>query len=467
MRLARRIEDQIRSGALQIGDQVASIRSLSRQERVSVTTVLQAFFRLESQGFLEARPRSGFYVRTPFADLVPEPGAGPSDMRPRRVGLGAIIAEAIAAAADPNSVPLAAACPDPGLLPISRLNRQLRASLREQPLHSAAYAFPPGRLELRRQLARRSLLLGCGFTPSEIVVTAGAMEALNVALRAVAKPGDVVAVESPTYFGILQTIESMGMSAVEIGTHPRTGMDLDRLEDAIRRHRVRAVVTMTNCHNPLGFVLADVHKKALVELTARHEVPLIEDDLYGDLAFEGPRPRPAKAFDTAGLVLLCSSFSKVLAPGFRIGWMQAGRFQAEVERLLFIHTVAASSLAQHALAAFLKSGAYDRSLKHLRAAFPDHVSRAGRMIADEFPSGTRITRPSGGYLLWVELPKRVDAMALYRKALAAGVCVLPGPIFSAGGRFKHHLRISCGYRWSERMERALRTVGRLCHSARA
>jgi DNA-binding transcriptional MocR family regulator len=219
---------------------------------------------------------------------------------------------------------------------------------------------------------------------------------------------------------------------------------------------------MPNCHNPLGFVMPEDRKKDLVALSARFEVPLIEDDLYGDLAYDGPRPRPAKAFDTRGLVLLCSSFSKSLAPGFRIGWVHAGRYQSEVERLLFIHTVAAPSLPQHAVAAFLESGAYDRSLRRLRAVFRDQVQKAGPVIAERFPPGTRITRPAGGYLLWVELPRRVDAAALCREALAAGICVLPGTIFSASGRFRHHLRVSCGSLWSDRIARALATIGSLC-----
>jgi DNA-binding transcriptional MocR family regulator len=460
--LALAIEGQIRSGALRLGDKVPSVRGLARQQRVSVATVLQAFSRLESRGFIEARPRSGFYVRTPFDDLVPEPAAGPSGAQPRLVGVGAIIAEAVAAAADPGKVPLGAACPDPRLLPNGGLNAHLRATIRRQPLHSAGYVFPPGLPALRRQIARRSLALGCSFSPRDVAVTAGAMEAMNVALKATTRPGDVVALESPTYFGILQAIASLGMKAVEIATHPRTGMDLDRLEHALRRHQVRAVVTMTNCHNPLGFVLPDENKKDLVALVTRYQVPLVEDDIFGDLVFQEPRARTAKSFDTDGLVVLCSSFSKVLAPGFRVGWIQAGRFQAEVESLLFIQSVAAPSLSQHALAAFLESGAYDRSLRRLRAATRDQVQQVSGSIARHFPAGTRISRPAGGFLLWVELPRRVDATALFRKALAAGICILPGPIFSASGRFAHHLRVSCGHLWSERTDQAIATLGRLC-----
>jgi DNA-binding transcriptional MocR family regulator len=219
---------------------------------------------------------------------------------------------------------------------------------------------------------------------------------------------------------------------------------------------------MTNCHNPLGYVLEDESKKALVELTAKHRIPLIEDDLYGDLAFDPHRPKVAKAFDRAGLVLLCSSFSKILAPGFRVGWVEPGRFREEVERLKFLSTIAAPSLPQLVVARFLESGGYDRYLRRMRLALSQQVQAMSQAIAKYFPSGTRLTRPAGGYLLWVELPKGVSALALFRHALAENITILPGPIFSASGRFKDHIRISCGYPWSGGLDRALLTLGKLC-----
>jgi DNA-binding transcriptional MocR family regulator len=329
-------------------------------------------------------------------------------------------------------------------------------------LHSSYYQFPPGSELLRRQIARRSLDFGCSFSFQNILVTCGAMEALNLCLRAVAKPGEVVAIESPTYFGVLQTIESLGMRALEIPTHSRTGMNLDVLERSVKKHSVKACMVMTNCHNPLGYILSDERKKALVELLAKHQVPLIEDDIYGDLAFDLHRPKAAKAFDRTGMVLLCSSFSKVLAPGFRVGWVEAGRFRDAVERLKFLFTIATPSLPQLVVATFLESGGYDRYLRRLRLAFSEQVQATSQAIAKYFPSGTRLTRPAGGYLLWVELPKAVNALKLFRQALAENITILPGQIFSASGKFPSHIRISCGYPWSDDVDRALLTLGKLC-----
>jgi DNA-binding transcriptional MocR family regulator len=320
---------------------------------------------------------------------------------------------------------------------------------------------------LRRQIARRSPDAGCGFAAEDVVITCGAMEAVNLSLRAVAKPGDVIAVESPSYFGILGSIASLGMKIVEIPTHPQEGMDLDRLESAIRKHRVKACVVMPNCHNPLGYVMPDTNKKALADLTARLNVAVIEDDVYGDLAYETPRPRTVKSFDKKDLVLLCSSFSKTLPPGYRVGWVAAGRFHADVERLKFLSTVATSTLSQLAVADFLASGGYDRHVKRLGAVFAGRVDLARQAVARYFPEGTRISRPAGGLLLWIEMPPKTDALKLYQAALAERIAILPGKIFSPSNRFRNHIRINCGHAWSETHERALLKLGRLCESVRS
>jgi DNA-binding transcriptional MocR family regulator len=291
------------------------------------------------------------------------------------------------------------------------------------------------------------------------------MEALNVAVRAVARPGDVIAIESPTYFAMLQIIESLGMKAIEIPTHPREGMDLDALSRAIRKHRVRGCITISNCHNPLGFILSDEYKKNLVALLTKHNVPLIEDDLYGDVAFSGDRPKTAKSFDTEGIVLLCSSFSKVLAPGFRIGWIEAGRYRDAVRRLKFINTIIAPSLSQLAIAEFIQSGGYDRYLRGLRETLQRQGQLYSQAAARYFPEGTKISRPAGGFVLWLELPKNVDALKLYRLATLQNIKIIPGVIFSPSGRFKNYIRISYGFPLDDTIDSALCTLGKLCVKA--
>ncbi len=467
IRIAESIISQIENGTLRVGEKAPSIRRLSKQKRVSVSTALQSYLWLESRGHLEARPKSGFFVRRPFSSLIPEPRVEMPPMAPHTPGHREILSTLAASARDPGCVPFAAGCFSPDLFPNRPLNLIVRRIVNRQPLHSAYYEFPPGVESLRRQLARRSPDCGCSFTADNVIVTNGTLEAVNLGLRAVAKPGNVIAVESPTYFGVLGAISALGMKIVEIPTHPQEGMDLDRLESAMRTHRVKAVVVMSNCHNPLGYVLSDQSKKDLADLAARRNVAVIEDNVYGDLAFGASRPRSVKSWDRKDLVLLCSSFAKTLPPGYRVGWITPGRFHAEVERLRFLSTVSSSTLSQVAIAEFLASGGYDRHLRRLRTELASRVDNVRQAIARYFPEGTRISRPAGGLLLWIEMPPKTDALELYRRALAERIAILPGKIFSPANRFRHHIRINCGQSWGEKHERALVRLGRLCEAVAA
>jgi len=462
VRIAETLAQQMARGTLRPGDRVPSLRDLSRQQRVSISTALQAYLWLETRGYLEARPQSGFYVRAPFSSLIPEPQFETAKTQPTPIGPEAVLTDVIHALNNPDNVPFGAGSASPELYPNRRLNMILRRIVHRQPHHSTRYDFPPGFEPLRRQIARRAIAAGCGFSPRDVIVTCGAQEGINLALRAVARPGDAIAVESPTYFGVLQSAGSMGMKVIEIPTHPQDGIDLEQLEAAIRKHHVKACVSMSNCHNPLGYVLSDKYKKSLAELTARWDVPLIEDEVYSDLTFNGVRPRSLKAFDRKGNVLVVSSFSKILCPGYRVGWVVAGRFRAEIERLKMLSSVATPSLPQMVVAEFLETGGYDRHLKKLRSTLRLQVEGVRQAISKYFPQGTRISRPAGGYMLWVELPGRLNALKLYRAALAQHITIIPGTIFSASGRYRNYIRINCGHRWSDAHDRALLTLGRLC-----
>lgn len=460
-KLALRVSSLIEQGALKPGTRVPSVRRLAREQKVSISTVLQAYILLEDRGFIEARPQSGFYVRLQTSTLPPEPKISKPACQATAVKVSDLVSNIFREARDPNLVQLGAACPSPELFPNTRLNRILAAQARKAGASANTYDFPPGLLALRQQIARRSLGMGCSLSPDEIVTTVGAMEAVNLCLRAVAGPGDIIAIESPTYYGHLQAIESMGMVALEIPTDPREGLCLDHLETALKENPVKAVLAMPNFSNPLGSQMSDENKERLVDMLGKRGIPLIEDDVHSDLGFDEGRPRPAKAFDTKGLVMLCSSFSKTLAPGHRVGWVAPGRYQARVEKLKFISTVATQTLSQMAIAEFLKSGGYDHHLRSLRRAFCTQMQVASQAISKYFPEGTKLTRPRGGFVLWVELPKHVDSLDLHRKALAERISIIPGPIFSAKQKFRNFIRISCGEPWSERTEWAFRRLGQL------
>jgi DNA-binding transcriptional MocR family regulator len=340
-----------------------------------------------------------------------------------------------------------------------RLNRAFRRVLARWPLHSARYTSLNGDAGLRRQIARRALGLGTAVDADEVIVTAGGLDALNLALRAVASPGDVVAVESPTYFGVLQALEAVGLRALEIPADARSGIDLNLLEQTLKRHRIKAVLAMTTCHNPLGSAMADGAKKELVALTARYGVPLVEDGAYAELAFDERDRRPAKAFDQRGQVIFCGSFSKVLAPGLRLGWIEAGRFRDRIAALKGVTSGMTSVLPQLALAELLATRYYDRHIKRLRLRSAEQTRRFAQALRDALPSGARMTAPAGGVLLWVQLPG-VDATAVYRSLLQQGIGVFPGEIFSLRGKHRSFLRISCGAAWSPVIERAIGLLGK-------
>jgi DNA-binding transcriptional MocR family regulator len=322
--------------------------------------------------------------------------------------------------------------------------------------------IPPGNLNLRTQIARRAMESGCTLSPDEIVTTCGCQEALNLCLRAVAKPGDTIAIESPTYYGILQIIETLGMKACEIPTFPRDGVCLDELVKRLKCCRIKACVFSLNFSNPLGSCMPDVKKARLVKILADREIPLIEDDLYGNLSHAPHRPKTAKAFDKYGLVLLCDSFTKTLAPGSRVGWTAPGRFRTQVEHLKFISSIGTPTLPQMAIAEFLANGGYDHHLRKLRRFYAEQVPRVTQAITKYFPAGTKVTRPTGGYVLWVELPPQINSLELFRKALAEKISIAPGPIFSAKQKLENFIRLSCGSPWSEAMDQALLKLGQLC-----
>lgn len=460
-RVAGELATLIAHGSLRPGDRLPSVRGLGRSRHVSVATVLAAYRELEGQGLVETRPQSGHYVRAPSRVRVPEPRAPRVTATPSKVSVAALVAEVYGAGGDPAKVPFGAAYPSPEILPTEKLNRTLAAIAREAGGVGIAYDPPPGYLPLRRLIARRWTSFGVALRPEDLITTFGAMEALALCLRAVARAGDTVAVESPAYFGLLQLLEGHGIRALEIPAQPGRGMDLDALEEALQRHRIAAVLAIPSFNNPLGCAMPDEGKERLVSLVERHEVPLIEDDIYGELYFGEARPRPAKSFEKKGFVMLCGSFSKTLAPGYRVGFAAPGRFRERVEALKFAETIATATLPQMAIRDFVENGGYDRHLRTLRRRLASQVADVSHAVGARFPEKTRVSRPEGGFVLWVELPPGVSGLRLFQRASEAGIAIAPGSIFSAKARFSGYVRLSCGYPWTSASDQAISKLAAL------
>ena len=462
--LASEVEELIAHGTLKPGDRLMSVREAVANRGISPATVFEAYYLLEARGLIEARPRAGYFVKA-----VPhpreEPHSTPPDVQAQDVAVHDVVQAVLAPLRDRHIVPLGSAFPSPDLFPLERLARGMGSAMRKLEPRQLLEDLAPGNAELRRQIALRLSAQGVPVVPDEVVITSGAMEALALALQAVTQPGDLVAIESPSFYGCLRTLERLRLKAVEVATHPRTGVQIGSLAEVLRRHPVKACWFMPNFQNPLGALMPAESKRALVALLAKHQVPLIEDDVYAELYFSAKRPLPAKAYDREGWVMHCSSFSKSLAPGYRVGWVSGGRFAQKVERLKLMGTLGVSVPSQLAVSHFLKHGAYDKHLRQLRAALAARQQSALRTIELHFPEDTRLMRPEGGYFLWLELPEVVDAMALNQAALARQISLAPGPLFSASGGFTHHLRINFGHPGEEVMHSALRTLGRMVTEA--
>jgi DNA-binding transcriptional MocR family regulator len=458
--VADRIARLIRKGTYRTGEKVPSVRELSKQMEVSISTAVKAYFHLENQGLIEARPQSGYYVRHQLSQELSEPDPGLSPSAPTLVGVGELVMMVMRDMRNPDLVPLGVATPNPENLPVDKLNRILSTVARRNKFQAISYDFPPGNERLRVQLAQRALKAGCSLTPDQFVITSGCLEAVMLSLRAVCKPGDTVAIETPIFYNLLQLIEMLDLKALEIPTHPINGISLSALRYALEHNPVHACLVIPNFNNPFGSRMPEEKKKELVRLLAKHSIPLIENDVYGDLGFLNERPSIVKRYDKKGLVIHCSSFSKTLAPGYRVGWVVAGRFQESIERLKAVSNIATATLPQMAVAEFLATGGYDHYLRKIRGVYCRQTSLMAKAVEKYFPKGTKVSSPAGGFVLWVEMPDAVDSIQLYEMALRHGITIAPGTIFSASGKYGNFIRLNAAY-WSKRIEQAVSTVGGL------
>lgn len=456
-RLAGELRGQIARGALRAGERLPSIRRLAQGHGISAATAVQACLQLEREALVAARPRSGYYVRA----ALPPPAA----KLPRRRVPGAVSNPALDVVLDMLSrsdvLPLHSATPAPGLLPQAAMTAALGRSLRRQPSAALDYSPPQGLPALRRQIARRYAQLGATVAPDDIVITAGAMEGITLALRTLTAPGDVVMVETPTYHGILQAVAALRLKVVEVPNLPGRGIDVARLDPLLAQHRVRVAILVPNFNNPLGSLTDDIAKQTLLASCARHGTVVIEDDIYGDLAWSGERPSPLCRWDSHGVVISCGSFSKTLAPGLRLGWVAAGAWTDAVVRAKYFSTVGNASLPQLAMAEYLQKHDLERHLRRLRRTLADNAQRLRDAIARHWPAGTRASEPQGGLSLWLQLPEGGSGYALFEAALGQGIGTSPGVLFSSRGDYADCLRLSCGLPWSPRLDQALKRLGQL------
>ncbi|QPF71908.1 PLP-dependent aminotransferase family protein [Roseateles sp. DAIF2] len=460
LQIAARLAQSIRAGTLKRGERMPSVRALAASEAVSPSTAVLALRWLEDARLIEARPRSGYFVAARPPQL-PEPETSRPERRSRAVALDRLGQQVMRLSMAPDIISFGAACPGPELFDQERVRRAMSRAVQKHRDLLCIYPTGPGMEEARRAIARHALGLGCALHADEVVITNSCMEAISLCLKSVTKPGDIVALESPTYYGFLEILQSLHLRALEIPTHPRHGLSVDALQLALQTQPIKAVLAVPTLSNPLGACMPPAERRRLAQLIASHDVALIEDVLYNDLAEQEDRRRAVKAFDSTGHVMICGSFSKTLAPGLRLGWVEAGRWGQVLRQTKEVQSGAQTAVLEMALADLLTQAGAGAALRQVRATIAARVDEARGLIAESFPKGSKVTDPAGGYILWVELPPQLDSVALYEACLAENICIAPGLMFSASPRFRHCVRLGVGGRWGPQHPRALRRIGEL------
>ena len=461
LKIAKNIEVHINTEVLKIGDKLPSVRIMQKEHGVSVSTILQAYYHLESKGLIEARPQSGYFVSFSPKAFAAEPVKSQPENEAKGQTAEEMIAEVYNDISNEKNINLSLNIPSPELLPVSKLNKAMVEAMRKLPAGGTSYENIQGNMNLRRQIAKRSIIWNGNLTSEDIITTTGCMNAVALSLMAVTERGDTIAVESPCYFGILQLASNLGLKIIELSTHPQTGIDIDGLKKVFTNHKIRTIVLMSNYNNPMGCCIPEANKIEIVRLIQYYGIALIEDDIYGDVYFSESRPKNCKSFDESGLVLWCSSVSKTLAPGYRVGWVAPGKYTEKIKRMKLYFEVSSATLQQEAIAIFLENGRYEHHLRKLRNTLHSNSLQYMRAVSEFFPSGTRVSRPQGGFLLWVEFDKSINTYDLYKKAIKHNISVAPGRMFTINDQYKNCMRLSYGMTWNRKIENSLKLIGKL------
>lgn len=457
-KLSSTLSEKIKNGTLKTGEKMPSLRVLHKEYGVSINTAIQAYLTLEAKGLIESRPQSGYYVRyKPFHLSVPSISK-PSIFESSEC-VQDLIAKVYANISSDDVTRFSLGVPSNELLPVAKLNKEMAHAMRTLKGGGTEYESIQGNRKLRRDVARMTYTWGGKFSEDDVVTTAGAMNALSFALLALTKRGDTIAVESPVYFGILQLAKSLGLKVVELPTHPVTGIEIDALKKVVKK--IKLCLLVSNFNNPIGSLMPDEHKKEVVRLLTYHNIPLIEDDLYGDVYFGKNRPKPCKLYDEAGNVLWIGSVSKTLAPGYRVGWIVPGKFKSQIIHQKLIHSVSSTTLTQEAIAQFFETGRYEHHLRKLRSELHSSSLHFTRAIAEYFPEGTKVSQPQGGFMLWLELDKKIDVADVYDIAIAQKISIAPGRMFTLQPQFNNCMRLSYGFKWNAVIEDKLKRLGRI------
>jgi len=460
LKIACSLEQQINNEVLKVGDKLPSIRMICRQHGVSMSTAQFAYYELEAKSLIEPRPQSGYYVSNTLRSKLAMPEVTRPETKPVKV-VTDIFENSFNNAAEKNFTVFSRGVPAIPLLPVAKLNKGMLHAIRSLPGGGTSYETLQGNEKLRTQVAKWSFNWKGNLSKKDILTTAGCMNAISYCLMALTKSGDTIAVESPCFYGILQLSQSIGLKVLELPTNPQTGVDIEALKKIVHKTKLAACLFVSNFNNPFGSLMPDEHKKEAVKLLEKYNVPLIEDDIYGDIYFGDKRPTCCKSYDESGMVLLCSSVSKTLAPAYRVGWVAPGKYMEQLSKIKLFNCLSNTAVTHEVIGSFLENGRYEAHLRKLRRTLYTNYLQYVRVIGEHFPGGTKISRPQGGLSLWVELPKQTDTIGLYNAAIGKKIIFSPGSMFTLQKQFNNCMRLSYGLEWNEKTESGLKVLGRL------
>lgn len=463
--IARSIEHQIKKQVYKIGDKLPSVREICREKGVSMNTALNAYYYLESKGLIASRPQRGYFVSYSHQKFPELPETSRPIMDEGADETENLIARVFSVLGTDSHVNFSLGVPDISLLPAAKINKSLIRAMRELPNNGIMYDSIQGNQKLRNQIAKGSLSWDGKLSEDDLVTTPGCMGALSLSLMSITKKGDVLVTESPVYFGVLQLAKSLGLQVLELPTHPETGIEIESLQQTISSTKVTACLLVSNFNNPTGSCMPDEHKEAVVKLLEYHRIPLIEDDLYGDVYFGNHRPKSCKSFDRSGNVLWCGSMSKTLVPGYRVGWIAPGRFKEKIISTKLYQSVSSTGIVQEAVGNFLETGRYENHLRKLRSILYSNSIQYLKAIGNYFPEGTKVSRPTGGFLIWIQLDPKVDTALMFQEALKHKISIAPGRMFTLQNQYKNCIRLSYGMPWNERIDESLKVLGILAKQA--
>lgn len=452
------ITHKIKNGFYHNNQKLPSIREMSYQQDVSISTVQEAYRLLEDKGFAISKPKSGYYVQL-AKTKVELPSLSRPDQEPVEVGYWDEVLALTLTKNHAGFIAFGRGNPEPNLntlKPLQRIHSTI-ARLHAQRIYTSETGN--GCIELRKQIVQLMIKSGCQLHPDDVQITTGCQEALSLSLKALTNAGDIVAIDSPSFYGSVQAIKSNGLKVLEIPTHPETGICLDSLERALKQWPIKVIQLIPNSNNPLGYIMPKKNKEKLLALATQYDIAIIEDDIYGDLIYQNPRPHSIKSLDKDGRVLLCSSFSKTVAPGLRVGWVAAGRYGKIVAHLKFITSLASVTLPQLVIAEFIKGGHYEKHIRVAKQQYQHSRDCVINWIQRYFPQGTKMTYPKGGFTLWIELPEGVDSFELNDRLKQYNIGIAPGPLFSCSGKYKNYFRLNYVSQPSSRIEQAIKTIG--------